>query len=115
MTELDLGSARVDLTVDHAARMELPFTLTIGGVLQDWVGWSASFAVERAPGEVPLLELTEADGVTLGPADGVGLVEVTAEQMTELPPRALYYRLRVSSTADGVVPLLHGLYTVRET
>lgn len=114
--ELDLGSALRNLVIDRGSTFQLPFTVAIGGVLQPWAGWTASFVVSEVAGGTPLVAVTQAGGITLGPTDGVGEIELSSTQINALPPSvALYYRFQLTSGAGIVYPMLHGRFTVRVT
>jgi hypothetical protein len=115
MPDLNLGSVEQNLTGDRGGRVVLPFTLVIDGVAQVWTGWTARFAIETNPGTTPLLELTEAAGITLGPAAGTGTIRVTDTQMAALPAAVLFYRFVVIDATGQDIPLLHGLFQVRQT
>ena len=115
MSDLNLGSVEKHFVVDRGARMRCPFTVSIGGVAQDWAGWGATFVIAPTPGATATITLTQASGITLSSTDGEGVITITDTQTGTLTASTYYYYFRIIDPAGQDIALTHGRFQVRQT
>lgn len=105
----DMGAHKEHLLVRQGDSFAFTFTLKSAGELVDFTSCTALLQVredwgDEERGKLPLLELTESNGITLGGATGVVSFRLTPAQTQELvqKTRRARYQLRITDSLSGI-------------